>query len=61
MRSKHQEAVGKIAYDTTDSMDWDDFEWQKDVEVHEVAVVSESEARQFAVGRLNLVARPTTP
>lgn len=52
LRSKHQEAVGKIAFETTDSTDWDDFEWEKDVEVCSVEPVSESEARQFTVGRL---------
>lgn len=58
MRASYRDEVSTIAAETTDGTDWDDVDWHKSVEVHEVAVVTESEAKQFMVGRLRGVGSP---
>lgn len=52
MRASHRAELGKIALETTDRSDWDEFEWEKTIEACQAKVVSESEASQFMVGRL---------
>ena len=55
LRASHRNEIGLIAAQTTDDSDWDQFEWEKTVEAHEVTEVTEAEATQFIVGTLRAV------
>lgn len=55
MGGKYKEEIGRIAAETTDSMDWDVSEWEDTVEVQSVADVEEKEADQYMWGELKVV------
>lgn len=52
MHQSFQERIGKIAMETTDSMDWDNYGWEENIEVQSVKTVSKDEAEQYMVGTL---------
>ena len=54
MGGKYQAEIGRIAAETTDSMDWDVSEWEDTVEVQSVADVEEDEAKQYMWGELKV-------
>lgn len=56
MHTCNASEIGRIADDTTDCMDWDDTDWQDDVEVNSVEIVTEKEANEYAFGVLNVEA-----
>ena len=57
-RDRYGEELGRIALETTDRSDWDEYEWEKTVEAQEVVSVDAETANQFMVGTLRLVDTP---
>lgn len=55
MGGKYKDEIGRIAAETTDSMDWDVSEWEDTVEVQSVTDVNEKEADQFMWGELKVM------
>jgi hypothetical protein len=54
MLAKNSREIGRIADETTDRHDWDDFGWEEDVEVTSVKEVTEEKAKEFEVGQIGL-------
>ena len=61
MRGLHRKELGRIARETTNEWEWDDFGWDDSLEIIEVKVVEESEAKQFKIGTLCEAANPVRP
>ena len=52
MHHKYREQIGKIAEETTQTYDWDEYGWEEDVDVEAASVVEESEAKEHQCGKL---------
>lgn len=53
---RFKEEIGRIAAETTDDSDWEDWEWEKDVTVQSVKVVRKEEAEQYCIGTMKVTA-----
>lgn len=51
-RSKYSDAIVRLARDTTESMDWCEWEWPNSVRVVDAVFVPENDARDYAWGTL---------
>lgn len=61
LRDKYRKQLGRIAMETTDRLDWDDYEWENTVEAHGVKVVSEKEASDYMIGTLSVISQDDPP
>jgi hypothetical protein len=54
LRYKYREELGRIAIETTDRSDWDNYAWPESIEVQGVVAVDAETANEFMVGTLRL-------
>ena len=54
LQNKYQTELERIALETTDRSDWDEYEWEKTVEAQEVAVADPCDVDQFMQGTLRI-------
>ena len=54
MRAEYQGELGRIALETTEDYDWDEFEWEKSVEAVHVTPATVGEASDYKVGELRI-------
>ena len=55
MNPKYQSELGRIAFETTDGCDWDEFEWESSVQAVQVTPATEEEVSDYEVGVLRIM------